>query len=156
MTQRPKAAHASRAEIVESLVQAVGQLVLVVEDNADDEFLTLRSLKLAGVARNIVVVRDGREALDYFYGDDAAERPLPALVLLDLNLPRVAGFEVLSRLKAHDHTRDVPVVVLTASNDENDVEGSRRGGAAGCLRKPLNAAEIARVMRDLGLLAGGT
>jgi two-component system response regulator len=133
----------------------VNSVILLVEDNPTDEKLTLRAFKKSGVANEVVVVRDGAEALDYLFGAgrhadrDAAD--LPALVLLDLNLPLIDGLEVLRRLRADGRTRLLPVVILTASREEEDVLRGYSLGANGYVRKPVDFAEFAEAARTLGL-----
>src|SRR5581483_10479998 len=99
--------------------------ILLVEDNANDEFLTLRALKKYNVANDVVVVRDGAEALDYLFGTGAHAgrdvKELPLVTLLDLKLPKINGLEVLRRVRADERTKLLPVVILTSSNEERDV-----------------------------------
>jgi two-component system response regulator len=133
----------------------MSQTILLVEDNLSDEKLTLVAFKKSGVANEIVVARDGVEALDYLFGlgkyagRDAGV--LPALVLLDLKLPKVDGLEVLRRLRADDRTKLVPVVVLTASKEEEDIVSSYTLGANAYVRKPVEFAEFAAAAKTLGL-----
>ena len=94
--------------------------ILLVEDNADDEALTIRALKKAGVANRVVVTRDGAEALDYLQGSSDGRKDPPEVVLLDLKLPKVEGLEVLRRIRADERTKLIPVVVLTSSDEERD------------------------------------
>ena len=96
--------------------------VLLVEDNRDDEELTIRGLERSGLQNPVDVARDGQEALDYLFGTDGhAPRPAPAVVVLDVHLPRVSGLEVLGRIRAHERTRRLPVVILTISREDQDV-----------------------------------
>src|SRR5436190_12654380 len=99
--------------------------ILLVEDNANDEYLTLRALKKYNVANDVVVARDGVEALDYIFGTGAHEgrdvKEMPVVTLLDLKLPRIDGLEVLRRIRADERTNLLPVVILTSSNEERDV-----------------------------------
>lgn len=133
----------------------MSQVILLVEDNASDEKLTLLAFKRCGVANEIVVVRDGAAALDYLFatgkhaGRDAGVQP--TVVLLDLNLPKIDGLEVLRRIRADELTRLVPVVVLTASREEEDVLKSYSLGANAYVRKPVAFAEFAEVAKTLGL-----
>ena len=110
-----------------------GQVILLVEDNPDDEMLTLRALKKNNILNEVVVVRDGVEALDYLFGTGAyADRDLsvmPHLILLDLRLPRIEGLEVLRRLRDDERTRLLPVVILTSSDEELDILSSYALGA---------------------------
>jgi two-component system response regulator len=125
--------------------------ILLVEDNPDDEALTLRALRRANVSNDIVVARDGAEALDWLLGDDAASRGLPQVVLLDLKLPKVDGLEVLRRLRADDRTKILPVVILTSSNEEQDRITGYQLGANSYVRKPVDFAQFAEAVRQLGL-----
>lgn len=132
----------------------MSKLILLVEDNASDEKLTLLAFKHCGVANRIVVVRDGAEALAYLLGgSDAPGAPsesLPSLVLLDLKLPKVDGLEVLRRIRAHDRTKLLPVVVLTASREEEDIVRSYALGANAYVRKPVEFVEFAEAAKALG------
>ena len=116
------------------------KLILLVEDNADDVKLALRALKMHRVTNPVVVARDGVEALDYLLGPGSGtpEKPRPALVLLDLKLPRIDGLETLQRIRADDRTRSLPVVVLTTSTEESDLQASYRLGANSYLAKPVD------------------
>jgi two-component system response regulator len=120
--------------------------VLMVEDNPDDEMLTLDALRSSGVSADIQVARDGAEALEALN----AER-LPRLVLLDLKLPKVPGMEVLRRMRAQDETRHIPVVVLTSSTEDQDVQAAYRTGANSYLRKPIGFEEFNRAVQTLGV-----
>ena len=126
--------------------------ILLVEDNPKDEALTLRALQKHNLQAAVVVTRDGVEALDYLLpaGDHAAQ-PLPQLVLLDLKLPKLDGLEVLRRLRGHERTRLLPVVILTSSVEERDVVEGYRLGTNGYVRKPVDFAEFTEVVRHLGL-----
>jgi two-component system, response regulator len=130
-------------------------VILLVEDNADDEALTLRALRRANVRNEVVVTRDGVEALDYLFGTGphAGRDPsvLPQVVLLDLKLPRVDGLEVLRRLRADDRTKLLPVVILTSSNEEEDRMAGYRLGANSYVRKPVDFGQFAEAVRQLGL-----
>jgi len=129
--------------------------LLLVEDNPDDEALTLRALRKYNLANEVVVARDGQEALDYMFGDgkfsgrDTSQ--LPQVILLDLKLPKVDGLQVLERLGANPQTRRVPVVVLTSSNEESDLIRSYDLGANSYVRKPVNFEEFLEAARQLGL-----
>jgi len=129
--------------------------ILLVEDNADDEALTVRALKKNNVANNLVVARDGVEALDYLFGTGAhAGRDttmLPGLVLLDLKLPKLDGLEVLQRLRADERTRRLPVVVLTSSKEEPDLVKSYNLGANSYIRKPVDFNQFTEAVRQLGM-----
>ena len=125
--------------------------ILLIEDNLDDEALTLRALKNNHIMNEVTVAHDGVEALDYFFGTGASENPLPALVLLDLKLPKVDGLEVLKRLRADPRTCLQPVVVLTSSREEQDVVDSYRLGANSYIRKPVDFGQFSEAIRQLGL-----
>lgn len=129
--------------------------ILLVEDNPDDEALTLRALEQQGIANRVVVVRDGAEALDYLFarGQYAQRDPddLPAVVLLDLKLPKIHGLEVLKRLRAEERTRLLPVVVLTSSSEEADVINSYQFGANSFVRKPVEFDHFCKAVSELGL-----
>ena len=129
--------------------------LLLVEDNPDDEALTLRALRKHNLANEIVVARDGQEALDYLFSEggysnrDTGE--LPQVILLDLKLPKVDGLQVLERLRAEPHTRRVPVVVLTSSNEGQDMIRSYDLGASSYVRKPVDFERFIEAARQLGL-----
>jgi two-component system response regulator len=129
--------------------------ILLVEDNASDEKLTLLAFRDSGVSNEVTVVRDGAEALDYLSasGKHAQRDPndLPAIVLLDLKLPKIDGLDVLRRIRADEHTRFLPVVVLTASREEEDVLNSYALGANAYVRKPVEFAQFATAAKTLGL-----
>ena len=129
--------------------------ILLVEDNADDEELTIRALKKNNVTNNLAVARDGVEALDYIFGTGAyAGRDiarLPGLVLLDLKLPKIDGLEVLRRIRADERTRRMPVTVLTSSKEEQDVIKSYDLGANSYIRKPVDFAQFTEAVRQLGI-----
>jgi two-component system response regulator len=131
------------------------KLILLVEDNPDDEKLTLRALKKSSIAYEVAVTRDGVEALDYLFGTgDHSERnaaPLPTLVLLDLKLPKLDGMEVLRRLRADERTKRLPIVVLTSSKEEQDLIASYELGANSYIRKPVDFNQFTEAVRQLGL-----
>jgi len=129
--------------------------VLVVEDTEADELLILRSLRKANLANDVVVTRDGQQALDWLWRrGEFAERQgpdLPAVVLLDLSLPRIGGLEVLARIRAAAATRLLPVVILTSSDEDCDRLRSYQNGANAYVRKPLEFAEFAEAVGRLGI-----
>jgi two-component system response regulator len=125
-----------------------GSLIALIEDNADDEALTMRALKKHGIANDIVVLRDGVEALEFLL---APSQPLPHLVLLDLNLPRINGLEVLQRLRSDPRTALLPVVILTSSNEERDLMEGYRLGANSYVRKPVDFLQFSEAVHQLGL-----
>jgi two-component system response regulator len=128
-------------------------VILLVEDNADDEALTLRALKKNNITNEVVVARDGAEALDYLFGTGAhAGRDTnvqPQVVLLDLKLPKVEGLEVLRRLRADARTKLLPVVILTTSNEEQDRLRGYGMGANSYVRKPVDFGEFIEAVRQL-------
>jgi two-component system, response regulator len=126
--------------------------ILLVEDNRDDEALILRVFRKHGVANQVVVAHNGVEALDHLLGKDGvAPSAMPAVVLLDLKLPKVSGLEVLERVRNEERTRLLPVVVLTSSREEQDVAASYRLGANAYVRKPIKFEEFSEAIRTLGL-----
>lgn len=127
--------------------------ILLVEDNEDDVELTISAFRENHLGNEITVVRDGAEALDYLFrtGSYANRRtPDPELILLDLNLPKVGGLEVLERLRADDRTRIIPVVILTSSKDEDDIVAGFSRGANSYVRKPVDYDEFVKAVNDLG------
>ena len=131
------------------------KVILLVEDNPDDVDLTLRALKKNNIMNEVVVVRDGAEALDYLFATGAyAGRDVsvtPSVTLLDLKLPKVDGLEVLRRLRANKRTELLPVVVLISSKEEQDMIASYRLGANSYVRKPVDFVEFTEAARQLGL-----
>ena len=131
------------------------RIIMLVEDNADDLELTLRAFEKSGISHEIVVARDGQEALDYlFVAGKFAERDphvVPEVVLLDLKLPKLDGLDVLRRLRADERTRRLPVVVLTSSKEEQDVLRSYDLGANSFVRKPVDFAQFLQAARQLGV-----
>ena len=125
--------------------------ILLVEDNPDDEALTLRALRKNNILNDVTVVRDGQQALDYFFGAGATENHTPAVVLLDLKLPKVDGLEVLRRVRADERTRMQPVVILTSSKEEQDLVNGYRLGANSYIRKPVDFGQFMEAVRHLGL-----
>lgn len=129
--------------------------ILLVEDNPDDEALAIRALKRHHISNEIVVAHDGVEALDYLFGTGVyAGRDLslkPTVILLDLKLPRIDGIEVLRRLREDERTKLLPVVVLTTSNEEQDLLNSYSLGCNSYIRKPVNFIEFTEAVRQLGM-----
>ncbi len=129
--------------------------ILLVEDNPDDEALTLRALKKNNILNEVTTVRDGAEALDFLFcqgayaGRDASRQP--AVTLLDLKLPKIEGLEVLRRLRADERTRLLPVVILTSSKEEQDLVNGYRLGANSYIRKPVDFTKFIEAVRQLGL-----
>ena len=128
--------------------------ILLVEDNPDDELVMLRALAKNGMAGELVVARDGVEALDYLFSPGRAGQPgdaMPCLILLDLKLPRLNGFEVLERVRADERTRLLPVVILTSSRERRDVLEGYGLGANSYVRKPVDFERFLEVVRQLKL-----
>tara|TARA_R110002073_G_scaffold141666_1_gene292846 strand:- start:2800 stop:3237 length:438 start_codon:yes stop_codon:yes gene_type:complete len=129
--------------------------ILLVEDNPDDELLTLEALEANRIGNNVVVARNGVEALNYLFGEGAyAERDVmdwPAVVLLDLKLSKIDGLEVLRRIRADERTRQLPVVILTSSNEEEDRLKGYTLGANSYVRKPVDFDQFVRTAGQLGL-----
>jgi len=128
--------------------------ILLVEDNSKDEILTLRALEKCNLANDIVVVRDGAEALDYLFakGDFAGRDvgDLPTVVLLDLKLPKIDGLEVLRQIRADERTRRLPVVILTSSDEEKDIIAGYELGANSYVRKPVAFGNFSKAVAELG------
>jgi two-component system response regulator len=129
--------------------------ILLVEDNADDEKLTLRALKKNNIGNEVVVARNGVEALDYLFGTGAYVgrnlSVMPQVVLLDLKLPKLDGLEVLRRVRADERTKLLPIVILTSSNEEMDRINGYGLGANGYVRKPVDFNQFSEAARQLGL-----
>ena len=129
--------------------------ILLIEDNPDDELLTVRALQKSNIANEIVVVRDGEEALNYLFGTgtfagrDTSQ--LPQVVLLDLKLPKIDGLEVLKQIRLNPLSQLLPVVVLTSSNEEQDIITSYSLGANSYVRKPVDFTQFVEAARHLGL-----
>jgi CheY-like chemotaxis protein len=126
-----------------------------VEDNASDIELTRRALQRSHIANDLVVVEDGQDALDYLFGKktDGGEKnnELPALILLDLKIPKVDGLQVLKEIRSHERTRRLPVVVLTTSSEERDISESYNLGANSYIRKPVDFTRFVEAVEHLGL-----
>lgn len=131
------------------------KVILLVEDNTDDEALTLRALTRNNIGNDVVVARDGQEALEWLFAEGRyAERNVhdqPALVLLDLKLPKVGGLEVLRRMRENPATRLIPVVILTSSREEDDRLKGYTNGANSYVRKPIDFAHFVEAVRQVGL-----
>lgn len=122
------------------------QQILLVEDNPDDEALALRALKKGGFADELVVARDGVEALNYLLDPEKVSDELPALVLLDINLPKLNGLEVLKRLRKNRATQRMPVVMLSSSKEEQDISNSYEYGCNSYIRKPVDFKEFSTMI----------
>jgi two-component system response regulator len=131
------------------------KLILLVEDNPDDEDLTVRALRKANVANEIAVARDGSEALEFLFCEgkhrDRNPAAMPTVVLLDLKLPKLSGIDVLRRMRADPRTQYIPVVVLTSSSEEEDMLRSYQSGANSYVRKPVVFSDFAEAVSHLGL-----
>ena len=131
------------------------KVILLVEDNPDDELLTRRALKKNSIGNEVVVARDGVEALDYLFGTGAHEgrdlSELPQVMLLDLKLPKIDGLDVLRRVRADERTRLLPVVILTSSREQQDLVDGYGCGANSYIRKPVDFAQFIEAVRQLGL-----
>lgn len=129
--------------------------ILLVEDNDQDEKLILRALRKVNLANQVDVARDGQQALDYLFAEGEfsgrAGQPLPTVVLLDINLPRISGLDVLKRLRADFRTHLLPVVMLTSSDEEQDRLASYEDGANSFVRKPLDFGEFAETVARMGV-----
>jgi CheY-like chemotaxis protein len=128
--------------------------ILLAEDNPDDVSLTQRALSKANVANELAVVSNGQEALDYLFGEGAyadPQPPAPCLVLLDLNMPKIGGLEVLKRIRADERTCLIPTVILTTSKEERDLVAGYSLGANSYIRKPVDFGQFAEAIQQLGL-----
>lgn len=125
--------------------------ILLIEDNADDRDLTIRAFKKSNVPNPVAVARDGAEALTMLLGDGHGNQDLPVLILLDLNMPKVGGLEVLRRIRADPRTRAVPVVILTSSEVEDDLRSAYDLGANGYVRKPIDPSKFTEVITAVSL-----
>lgn len=128
--------------------------ILLIEDNARDEELTIRALRKQNITNEIHVARDGAQAIDYIFGGGKPSMStdgVPKLILLDLKLPKVSGLEILKRLKSDPKTKVIPVVVLTSSREESDLIESYKLGVNGYVVKPVDFAQFSEAVRQLGL-----
>lgn len=132
-----------------------GKTILLVEDNPDDEALTLRALRKNNILNEVAVVRDGAEALDYLFGTGTHRGrdtgKTPSVVLLDLNLPKVSGLEVLRRLRADERTKLIPVVILTSSKEEQNLINGYKFGCNSYALKPVDFVKFVESVNQLGL-----
>ena len=132
-----------------------GQFILLVDDNPDDVEITLMAFRKCNIANEVVVVHDGQEALDYLHGTGAWEGrnclAMPNIILLDLNLPKVAGLQVLRRIRADAKTKLLPVVILTTSTEESDLFSSYDLGVNSYVRKPVEFEQFVEAVRQLGV-----
>ncbi len=131
------------------------KIILLVEDNPDDEVLTLRALEKNKILNDVLVVRDGAEAIDYLFKtgkySDQDKTELPEIILLDLKLPKVNGLEVLRRVRGDKRTKLLPVVILTSSKEEQDIVDSYNLGANSYIRKPVDFSQFSDAVKQLGL-----
>ena len=131
------------------------QTILLVEDNPDDELLTRRALKKSNICNEVVVARNGAEALDYLFATGVYEGrslvTMPQVILLDLDLPKVDGLEVLRRIRSDERTKRLPSIILTSSEDQQDLVEGYGLGANGYIRKPLDLAQFRAAVQQLGL-----
>ena len=131
------------------------KIILLVEDDPDDVELTLRALRKSNITNKVELARDGAEALDYLFGTGAYSGRdtslMPTVILLDLKLPKIDGFELLRRLRADDRTKLLPVVILTSSKEEQDIANGYSRGCNSYVRKPVDFAQFSEAVRQLGL-----
>jgi two-component system response regulator len=125
--------------------------IVLVEDNPNDEELTVRALRRSGIANEIVVARDGQEALDVLLGTESRQPVTPAVVLLDLKLPKIDGLEVLRLLRAQEATKLLPVVILTSSDQDRDLLAGYRNGCNSYVVKPVDFDQFHDAIRNVGL-----
>lgn len=125
--------------------------ILLVEDNPDDEALTLRALQRNNITNEVIVAHDGAEAIERLFHNGITHVSVPGLILLDLNLPRIDGLEVLRRIRSDGRTKLIPVVVLTSSKEQEDVLSSYRNGANAYVRKPVKFSEFVEAVKALGM-----
>lgn len=136
-------------------MQYKDKIIMLVEDNPDDEMLILRSLRKFNIRNNIIVVRDGAEALDYLFAtgaySDRAYTQLPQIILLDLNLPKIGGLDVLKQIRANAQTKLIPVVILTSSKEEQDLIQGYNSGANSYVCKPVDFEQFNKAVEELGV-----
>ncbi len=128
--------------------------ILVIEDNENDQFLIMRSIRKHNIANDIFVVGDGVEALDYLYHRGKykdTDHTMPHLILLDLKLPKMSGLEVLKKIRENPETTLIPIIILTSSDEEKDIVSSYKFGANSYVRKPIDFIEFAEAIKNLGL-----
>jgi len=129
--------------------------ILLVEDNPDDVELTLRAFRKSNIMNEVIVKRDGAEALDFFFGKDGVadkgDNGLPCVILLDLKLPKIGGLEVLKKLRADERTKLIPTVILTSSKEQGDVVNGYKFGCNSYIRKPVDFNHFAEAVKQLGL-----
>lgn len=126
------------------------RVIMLVEDNPDDEALTVRALRRSNIANHIEILRNGQDAVDYLVSNDP-DKPLPCVVILDLKLPKLDGLDVLRHIRGDSRTRLLPVVVLTSSSEEADIVESYNLGANSYVRKPVDFDDFAKAVSQLGL-----
>ena len=133
----------------------MSKVILLVEDNPDDQELTMIAFRESRIANEVVLAKDGVEALDYLFGTGQFAgrdpRAMPSVVLLDLKLPKIDGLEVLAKMRADDRTRRIPVVILTSSKEQEDVVRSYDLGANSYVRKPVDFSQFLEAAKELGL-----
>lgn len=131
------------------------KVILLVEDSEQDELLTLRALQKNNILNRVDIVRDGQEALDYLFRQgkyqDLEHEPLPQFVLLDLKLPKIDGLDVLKTIRSNEETKLLPVVILTTSNEQRDINSGYDYGANSYVRKPVDFTEFVAAVKNLGL-----
>ena len=125
--------------------------ILLVEDNEDDVVLTIRALKMRNIQNEVIVAKDGVEALDMLFGTNGRPPLLPVIILMDLKLPKLGGLDTLKKIRKNETTKTIPIVILTTSDEEEDVMKSYRLGANSYIRKPVDFNSFLNVVGQLGL-----
>ncbi|MDP3684718.1 MAG: response regulator [Ignavibacteria bacterium] len=125
--------------------------ILLIEDNDQDAELTMRAMREYNMGNKIIRLTDGQEALDYFFSSNSSENEIPRLILLDIKLPGINGLEVLKSLKSHDSTRLIPVVILTSSTEEKDIQTCYHLGVNSYISKPVEFDKFLVTMKTLGM-----